>query len=198
MKRNFTGLLLTVSVFAIGFANGLAQGPPPIGAISGVVINADSTIPMQGVIVKALQDGAEIWRDTTDIDGNYIMAEMQLGAYDIEASHAGFVTQTETGVEVFPDQTTTVNFGLHHTCVYVTGDANGNGTMNGIDVTYGVRYFKGGAPPPYSCYCDGHTWYVAGDVNADCVYNGLDVVFIVACFKNGGSYHSCPACPGLR
>jgi hypothetical protein len=199
MKKNPTRFLLTVLVFAIGFAHVFAQEPPPIGAISGVVINADSTIPMQGVIVRALQDGAEICRDTTDSDGHYIMPEMQLGVYDIEASHAGFTPQTETGIEVFPDQTTTINFGLYHTCVYVEGDANGNGAMNGIDVTYGVRYFKcEGPPPPYTCFCDGHTWYVSGDVNGDCIFNGLDIVYIIGHYKCGYPYHSCPACPGFK
>jgi hypothetical protein len=195
LLKNLFVLLLGAS----GVVNAFAQDPPPIGAISGIVINADSTLPIQGAMVKALQDGTEIWRDTTDSDGYFLMPEMQLGAYDIEASHAGFTPQTETGIEVFPDQTTTINFGLHHTCVYVEGDANGNGVMNGIDVTYGVRYFKGeGPPPPYTCFCDGHTWYVSGDTNGDCVYNGLDIVYIIACFKNGFPYHSCPACPGLR
>lgn len=194
LLRNLFVLLLGAS----GLVNAFAQGPPPIGAISGIVINADNSLPLQGAIVKAFQDGDEIWRDTTDLGGLFSMSEMQLGAYDVEASHTGFVTQTETGIEVFPDQTTTVNFGLHHTCVYITGDANGNGAFNGIDVTYGVSYFKGGQPPPYTCYCDGHTWFVAGDTNGDCVYNGLDITYGVSYFKGGPAIHPCPACPGLR
>ncbi len=32
-------------------------------------------------------------------------------------------------------------------CSYTLGDVNGNNIFNGIDVTYGVLYFKGGAAP---------------------------------------------------
>ena len=126
------------------------------------------------------------------------MPEMQLGLYDLEASHAGFVAQTEHGVEVFMDQTTLVDFELHHTCVYVVGDINNSGTFNGIDVTYGVFYFKGFRIPQYSCFCDGRTWYVAGDVNGDCIYNGLDIVYIVSFFKGGPPWYPCPSCPPVN
>ena len=146
MSKNMIlmSLLITLVIGVLAFANASAQDPPPpIGAISGFVINGDSSQPLQNTVVVAFQDGNEIFRDTSEIDGYYIMPEMQLGLYDMEASHTGFITQTEHGVEVFMDQTTSVDFELHHTCVYVEGDANGNGMMNGIDVTYGVRYFKG-------------------------------------------------------
>ena len=81
-------------------------------------------------------------------------------------------------------------------CTYVPGDINGSGTTNGIDVTYGVSYFKGGTPPPYSCECTpGNTWYVAGDVNANCVFNGIDITYMVTFFKGGAALQYCPSCP---
>jgi hypothetical protein len=44
-----------------------------------------------------------------------------------------------------------VDFGLGQ-CGYVVGDVNGSGNANGLDVTFGVNYFKYGYPPPYgSC-----------------------------------------------
>ncbi len=79
---------------------------------------------------------------------------------------------------------------------YVVGDANGNGALNGLDVTFSVAYFKGGPPPPYSCECTpGNTWFVAGDVNASCSFNGLDVTYMVAYFKGGPALIPCPDCP---
>jgi predicted extracellular nuclease len=85
-------------------------------------------------------------------------------------------------------------------CEYVVGDANGNGTFNGLDVTYSVAYFKGGPPPPYECECpegSGNIWYVAGDVNGSCSYNGLDVTYMVAYFKGGPGPRPCPDCPPI-
>jgi predicted extracellular nuclease len=80
-------------------------------------------------------------------------------------------------------------------CHYVVGDVNNNGAFNGIDVTYGVSYFKGGNVPPYSCLCGASTWYVAGDVNASCVFNGIDITYMVSYFKGGPAPHPCATCP---
>jgi hypothetical protein len=81
-------------------------------------------------------------------------------------------------------------------CVYLPGDANGSNTFTGLDVTYSVRFFKGGPVPPFSCECTpGHTWYVAGDVNGSCSYSGLDVTYMVRYFKGGSAAVPCPDCP---
>jgi len=81
-------------------------------------------------------------------------------------------------------------------CDYVVGDANNSGDLNGLDVTFGVNYFKGGPQPPYECECtEGSTWYVAGDVNGSCNYNGLDITYAVAYLKGGPDPFPCPDCP---
>jgi len=80
-------------------------------------------------------------------------------------------------------------------CHYTAGDVNNNGAFNGIDVTYGVSYFKGGLVPPYSCLCGASTWFVAGDVNASCVFNGIDITYMVSYFKGGPAPHPCATCP---
>jgi hypothetical protein len=83
-------------------------------------------------------------------------------------------------------------------CDYIVGDINGSGNLNGVDVTYGVSYFKGGRVPPYSCECTaGSTWYVTGDVNASCNFNGVDITYLVSYFKGGAVPRPCPECaPG--
>ena len=84
-------------------------------------------------------------------------------------------------------------------CSYTVGDANGNGSFNGLDVVYSVTYFKGGPVPPYSCECTpGNTWFVSGDVNASCNFNGLDVSYMVSYLKGGPTPHPCPNCPPAR
>jgi hypothetical protein len=59
-----------------------------------------------------------------------------------------------------------------------TGDANGNGELNGIDVVYLVSYLKGGPaiPGPQE----------RGDANGDCEVNGMDVLYLVNYFKGLG------------
>jgi hypothetical protein len=80
-------------------------------------------------------------------------------------------------------------------CDYVVGDVNGNGGYNGLDIVYGVNFFKGGPPPVYECECTpSSTWYVAGDVNASCGYNGLDITYGVSFFKGGPVPQPCPDC----
>jgi hypothetical protein len=84
-------------------------------------------------------------------------------------------------------------------CNYTTGDINGSGITNGVDVTYGVGYFKGGAVPPVSCACGTHgTLFVAGDVNGDCNFNGIDIAYFVTYLKGGTALRPCPDCPSGR
>lgn len=81
-------------------------------------------------------------------------------------------------------------------CDYVVGDVNASDSYNGLDITYGVAFFKGGPAPLYECECTpGNTWYVSGDVNASCSYNGLDITYGVAYFKGGPDPMPCPDCP---
>jgi hypothetical protein len=81
-------------------------------------------------------------------------------------------------------------------CEYVVGDVNGSDSYNGLDVTYGVSFFKGGPDPAYECECPPYaTWYVSGDVNGSCGYNGLDITYGVAYFKGGAAPQPCADCP---
>ncbi len=84
-------------------------------------------------------------------------------------------------------------------CRYVVGDANNSGTLNGLDATYSVNFFKGGDPPPYMCECTpDNSWFVAGDVNNSCSFNGLDVTYLVNYFKGGPAPEPCSDCPSAR
>ncbi len=85
-------------------------------------------------------------------------------------------------------------------CEYVSGDINGSGGANGIDVVYGVSFLKGGPPPPIYCDCSSHPdfHYVAGDVNSSCSFNGIDITYFVTYLKSGPALASCPDCPPSR
>jgi hypothetical protein len=82
-----------------------------------------------------------------------------------------------------------------HSCHYIPGDINSDSTFNGLDVSFMVTYFKGGARPSYVCDClPDSNWFVAGDVNGNCGFNGLDVTYSVAYFKGGPLPVPCPDC----
>jgi hypothetical protein len=83
-------------------------------------------------------------------------------------------------------------------CDYIVGDVNASGSYNGLDITYGVGFFKGGSEP----MCDDcplcPDWHYCGDVNGSCSYNGLDITYGVAYFKGGTDPVPCPDCPPVR
>jgi hypothetical protein len=87
-----------------------------------------------------------------------------------------------------PELTIPVELEVSGGCSYVPGDINGEGHANGVDVTFGVAYFKGGLTPPADCVppCVGvpDPFYAAGDVNGECRFNGIDITFYVAYLKS--------------
>ena len=83
-----------------------------------------------------------------------------------------------------------------YACTYTIGDVNGTASFNGIDLTFGVNYFRGGTPPLYDCECTpGNTWDVSGDVNGSCSFNGADIIYGVMYFRGGPAPQPCPDCP---
>jgi hypothetical protein len=174
----------------------LATGADWPGSISGTV--TDGGTPVDSVTVTVLTTDKN---DITDSDGNYVTANLAAGTYDVSFSHPSYDDTTITDVVVGPNCNVTVldvdfTGGGGGPCSYTVGDINNNGSFNGLDVTYGVNYFKGGPVSPYECECTpGHTWYVSGDVNGSCSYNGLDITYGVAYFKGGSDPIPCPDCP---
>ncbi|NLI16920.1 MAG: hypothetical protein GX409_11600 [candidate division Zixibacteria bacterium] len=69
---------------------------------------------------------------------------------------------------------------------YIPGDINSDSSVQGSDVTFGVRYFKGlGLQPPDSCFIDSLNGYlyIRGDVNGNCEFRGSDITRLIAYFK---------------
>jgi hypothetical protein len=66
------------------------------------------------------------------------------------------------------------------------GDANSNGAVNGLDVTFLINYFKGYGTDPDPL--------LASDANGNCVVNGLDVVYLVNYLKGRGPAPIRPNC----
>jgi hypothetical protein len=70
-------------------------------------------------------------------------------------------------------------------CCNKPGDANNNGTVNILDVTYTINYlYKGGPAPP--CLYE-------ADANGDCLVDVLDCIRLVKYVFCGGAAPICPA-----
>jgi hypothetical protein len=170
--------------FAYGEAPVITSRPPSEGSI-GVPyvyeVEATGTPPPTFQLI--------VFPDRMEIDsltGIITWIPVELGDYEVTVAASNFVGTYEQ------------NFVIHiSTCIYVVGDINNNGVLNGVDLVYAVNYFKGGPLPPYSCECTpGNEWFVAGDVNGDCRFNGVDIIYCVNYFK--GRYSvlmPCPDCP---
>jgi len=104
---------------------------------------------------------------------------------------------TGTKEDLFYSRSDTLAGGGGGGCDYVVGDVNGSDNYNGLDVTYGVSFFKYGTPTPQCPDCPPCSgWYYCGDVNASCNYNGLDITYGVNYFKYGSPEpEPCGDCP---
>ena len=76
------------------------------GTIRGKVLDVKGE-PIPGAQVYVAELGAGTM---TDIDGNYILLNLEVGAYDVTASMIGFSTQVVNNVDIVMDQTVWLNF----------------------------------------------------------------------------------------
>jgi hypothetical protein len=136
----------------------------------------------------------------TGTTGGWIPLALDLGAYNGHSVIVAFDFGSDSNTDysgTYLDDFTLYNFFVQHGCPYKVGDINNDGNSNGIDVVFGVNYFKGGLIPPVVCDCpDPNPIYGAGDVNGNCVFNGIDITYYVAFLKgNQPSLLWCPTCP---
>ncbi len=105
MKRAFYYILLIVYVF-------LASSPLyGLAAITGTVTDSTTGLPISGALVEAVRGSQVRFSDTTDVNGDYLLSNVQPSNYTLVASAAGYQTQF-VGVRPPNNQTTVVNFAL--------------------------------------------------------------------------------------
>jgi hypothetical protein len=179
----------------------LATSAPNPGTISGLVQETDNTTPIANVIVETFDTFNTLMAtDTTNGAGGY-QAILAPGTYREHFAKTGYDAVDLNGIIVASDSTTDVlvTMSILSGCVYIPGDINGNGFSNGIDVTYGVAFFKGGNPPPDTCFdcpAAGQNLLATGDVNGNCAFNGIDITFYVAYLKGiQPTLRWCETCP---
>ena len=103
-------LFLLVSLLWISDINVESNSPT---TISGKVTDAENTEePILFATIAIFRDGKLITGTETDLDGNFMIADVQPGTYDFEASYVGFATQKIQGVVVKAGRNNVVNFSL--------------------------------------------------------------------------------------
>jgi hypothetical protein len=103
------------------------------GAMAGNV-SEDGGGPIEGAIVSAT--GPSSGTDTTDAGGNYLIGMLLPGSYDVTATAAGYYPETQNGITVVADDTTTVDFLLELQVGAIAGNVseNGGGPIEGAVV----------------------------------------------------------------
>jgi len=179
----------------------LGTALPVPGTISGQVFEQDGTTPIADVFVETFDSlDQRVEADTTDAAGAY-QVSLYAGTYRQHFSKEGYDEADLSNIVVLSGQTTPVSINMVAIsgCQYIPGDINSNGFANGIDVTYGVAYLKGGTAPPDTCFdcpAAGQNLMASGDVNGNCAFNGIDITYYVAYLKGiQPSLLWCENCP---
>lgn len=130
----------------------LPASVPSVGTLSGWVKDSGNN-PIVGATVTAGSYSA-----TTDAGGNYSIANIPAGSYSVTVEKTGYVTQTQSGVNVAANQTATCNFTMV-ACGSITGWVKDNQSVpiSGAVVTTNV----GG----YSTTTDASGNYTISNVN---------------------------------
>ena len=121
--------------------------------------------------------------------------EMSSPSYNINGTIGQPIVGTSSSASYIIESGFWVGAGAAGGCDYVVGDVNGSGNYNGLDVTYGVAYLKGGNAPLCDPCAQCPGWHYCGDVNGSCSYNGLDITYGVAYLKGGPGLIPCGDCP---
>jgi M6 family metalloprotease-like protein len=82
------------------------------------------------------------------------------------------------------DQTDSDEDGIGDACDYICGDANDDGVINLLDITYLINHVYRGGPAPDPVE--------AGDVNGNGVINLLDITYLINYIYKGGPDPTCP------
>lgn len=125
--------LLLFAFLILYSGNSYAQST---GSIGGSVLDAKDNSPLVGATVKLV--GYNIGA-VTDDNGSFIILNVDVGTYDIEASYIGYDSRKVTGVKVSVDQRSKINFELTVTGEIKTEVIVIEAERKGIDVEQSGR-----------------------------------------------------------
>jgi YD repeat-containing protein len=82
------------------------------GTIAGQVTRSGGSTAITGASISISQNSDSVTTAATDNTGNYSISALGPGSYTVQATAVGFVAQSQGGVSVTSNSTTTQNFGL--------------------------------------------------------------------------------------
>jgi outer membrane receptor for ferrienterochelin and colicin len=102
-------LVFILSFWAVNLFSAATITQGKLGSIEGTVIERDTRQPLPGVniVVSGIQMGA-----VSDTKGKYVIKNVPIGTYRIEASISGFQPEIKTEIVVSTNRVTMVNFEL--------------------------------------------------------------------------------------
>ncbi|MFH2036728.1 MAG: dockerin type I domain-containing protein [Candidatus Zixiibacteriota bacterium] len=144
--------------------------------ISGLVSLPEEKLGIEGVIVTALVNGA---CDTTDESGYYLIPDASGGTQTIHFEKGGYAS-FDTTLMIHENNEINARMAFNFLC----GDANGNGAINIIDITYLISFLYKSGPAPIPVE--------AGDANGNGVINILDITYLISFLYKSGPDPICP------
>jgi hypothetical protein len=127
------------------------------GSITGIVTDAETSLPMAGAVVSI--DGYN-YHDSTDTEGNYFIPDVLIGTYSLSASKRRFNTATVQDVVVESDSTEVVDFALLHPEIALSAERiRAAVTDQPLDTSFSISN-AGNGPLDYAI-----TIFYAGDEN---------------------------------
>ena len=127
MKRTFNVLLCALLILIVGCAAAWAQGAT--AQISGTVTDASGAV-LPGVEITATQTETGVTRNTISREtGFYVLPNLAVGPYKLEASLAGFRSFVQSGIVLQVNSNPAINVALQVGQVSETIEVQANATM---------------------------------------------------------------------
>ena len=132
IRSYFLSILLTGTALLLLTMPSVAQ--LPTGTILGVVKDSSGAVVPDATVTIQSSETNQMRKAVTDSSGAYRVPALPVGHYDIKVEHAGFKTETQTGLNLEVGQEAVVDFtlqvGTAEQTVQVTGEAQQVNTTN--------------------------------------------------------------------
>jgi hypothetical protein len=139
MRDNTFLKVISLFIFALLFFCSTSIFAQSTGSIGGTVLDAKDNTPLIGATIKIVgsNQGA-----ITDDNGDYIILNVDVGTYDIEASYVGYDKRIQKGLRVSVDTKSKADFALTITGGVTTEIISVEAERKGIDVEQSGRVIE--------------------------------------------------------
>ena len=137
-ERSKRGLLVSLTAIAVAVSAAVqleAQGPP-LGRLSGRVVNASTGQPVTNARLQIAGTQISV---QTDLDGRYLFTTISSNTVDVVVRRIGFAQKTVTDVSISSGQVTTLNITMEPSvlqldAITVTADVEAGSAVAVLDM----------------------------------------------------------------